>query len=81
MTPWAQSLFALFLCLLPVGGTACAKLPTPPGAPDFEPNVGQAGKDVVWVPTSQALVNRCWTWRTSRHRTDWSTWVRATVVS
>ncbi|MBM3609549.1 MAG: methyltransferase domain-containing protein, partial [Alphaproteobacteria bacterium] len=24
----------------------------------FEPTVGQAGKDVVWVPTSQALVNR-----------------------
>ena len=24
----------------------------------FEPEVGQAGKDVVWVPTSQALVDR-----------------------
>jgi precorrin-6B methylase 2 len=24
----------------------------------FEPSVGQEGKDVVWVPTSQALVNR-----------------------
>jgi precorrin-6B methylase 2 len=24
----------------------------------FEPSVGQDGKDVVWVPTSQALVNR-----------------------
>ena len=24
----------------------------------FEPTVGQDGKDVVWVPTSQALVNR-----------------------
>ena len=24
----------------------------------FEPNVGQAGKDVVWVPTPQALVER-----------------------
>jgi SAM-dependent methyltransferase len=24
----------------------------------FEPKVGQAGKDVVWVPTSQALVDR-----------------------
>src|SRR5687767_13368912 len=23
----------------------------------FEPQVGQAGKDVVWVPTSQALVD------------------------
>jgi len=25
---------------------------------EFEPTVGQEGKDVVWVPTSQALVNR-----------------------
>ena len=24
----------------------------------FEPTVGQAGKDVVWVPTPQALVNK-----------------------
>src|SRR5207237_5715394 len=24
----------------------------------FEPEVGQAGKDVVWVPTPQELVNR-----------------------
>jgi len=24
----------------------------------FEPSVGQAGKDVVWVPTPQALVNK-----------------------
>jgi len=26
--------------------------------PTFEPEVGQAGKDVVWVPTAQALVDR-----------------------
>ena len=25
---------------------------------DYEPTVGQEGKDVVWVPTSQTLVNR-----------------------
>src|SRR5262245_36751233 len=24
----------------------------------FQPQVGQAGKDVVWVPTSQALVDK-----------------------
>jgi SAM-dependent methyltransferase len=29
-----------------------------PAAKDFEPHVGQAGKDVVWVPTSQALVDK-----------------------
>jgi SAM-dependent methyltransferase len=28
------------------------------GAKPFEPQVGQAGKDVVWVPTPQALVER-----------------------
>jgi len=27
-------------------------------APTFEPQVGQAGKDVVWVPTPQALVDK-----------------------
>ena len=29
-----------------------------PRTKEFEPTVGQEGKDVVWVPTSQALVNR-----------------------
>jgi hypothetical protein len=28
------------------------------GAKQFEPTVGQAGKDVVWVPTPQALVEK-----------------------
>ncbi|MSQ51269.1 MAG: class I SAM-dependent methyltransferase [Betaproteobacteria bacterium] len=28
-----------------------------PAAKAFEPQVGQAGKDVIWVPTSQALVD------------------------
>jgi len=28
------------------------------GNEDFEPQVGQAGKDVVWVPTPQALVDK-----------------------
>jgi SAM-dependent methyltransferase len=32
--------------------------PAKKAAKDFEPTVGQDGKDVVWVPTSQALVNR-----------------------
>src|SRR5690349_24759957 len=27
-------------------------------AKDFQPEVGQAGKDVVWVPTPQALVDK-----------------------
>src|SRR5687768_8562054 len=29
-----------------------------PGKPDFQPQVGQEGKDVIWVPTPQALVDR-----------------------
>jgi precorrin-6B methylase 2 len=29
-----------------------------PQSPAYEPSVGQQGKDVVWVPTSQALLNR-----------------------
>jgi hypothetical protein len=28
------------------------------GANPFEPQVGETGKDVVWVPTPQALVDR-----------------------
>src|SRR6476659_4808056 len=40
-------------CLL-VAATASAQTQTKP----FEPTVGQAGKDVVWVPTPQALVEK-----------------------
>ena len=29
-----------------------------PAKPDYEPRVGQAGKDVVWVPTPQVLVDK-----------------------
>src|SRR5258705_9801327 len=29
-----------------------------PAKSDYEPRVGQAGKDVVWVPTPQALVEK-----------------------
>ena len=28
------------------------------GKPDFQPQVGQEGKDVIWVPTPQALVDK-----------------------
>jgi len=37
----------------------CAALLVPSGwAADYEPKVGQPGKDVIWVPTPQALVDR-----------------------
>jgi hypothetical protein len=40
-----------------VAGSALAQSTQTPAKP-FEPTVGQAGKDVVWVPTPQALVDK-----------------------
>jgi SAM-dependent methyltransferase len=45
----------LVLCL---GVAAAAHAQTQAPAKPFEPQVGQAGKDVVWVPTPQALVDK-----------------------
>jgi SAM-dependent methyltransferase len=45
-------LTALFVAAL--AGPAAAQTTTEP----FTPQVGQAGKDVVWVPTSEALVEK-----------------------
>jgi precorrin-6B methylase 2 len=39
-------------------GPAHAQQPKPPQQEPFQPQVGQAGKDVVWVPTSEALVEK-----------------------
>src|SRR5687767_189935 len=47
--------FTLSVSLL--GTTAFAQGAQAP-AKQFEPTVGQAGKDVVWVPTPQALVDK-----------------------
>jgi precorrin-6B methylase 2 len=44
----------LGVCLLAVSAHAQATATQKP----FEPKSGQAGKDVVWVPTSQALVDK-----------------------
>jgi len=45
---------ALLLCACAGGALAQAQpLPAP-----FEPQVGQQGKDVIWVPTPQALVDK-----------------------
>ena len=46
-------MFALLLVLV----TAMAAMAQKAAAP-YEPQVGQAGKDVVWVPTPQALVDK-----------------------
>ena len=48
----------LGVCLLAVSAHAQATATQKPAQQPFEPKVGQAGKDVVWVPTSQALVDK-----------------------
>ncbi|HYF19615.1 MAG TPA: class I SAM-dependent methyltransferase, partial [Ramlibacter sp.] len=45
---------AAALLLLPLVG-ACAQTPE---KEEFKPSVGQAGKDVIWVPTPDAVVDR-----------------------
>ena len=47
-------LFSLLLVLCLGGAWAHAQS----GKSDFQPQVGQEGKDVIWVPTPQALVDR-----------------------
>jgi precorrin-6B methylase 2 len=48
-----RSFILLFTLTLAAGTTAFAQQ-----NPTFKPEVGQAGKDVVWVPTPQALVDK-----------------------
>ena len=50
---WARLSLALSLVVI-LGGFAQAQ----PAKQEFQPEVGQAGKDVVWVPTPQALVDK-----------------------
>ncbi len=50
------SLFrSLLMLLVAAASAACAQNPPKQG---YEPQVGQQGKDVVWVPTPQALVDK-----------------------
>jgi len=48
-----RSLLALYLSVLVAAGLAPALK-----AQEYQPQVGQEGKDVVWVPTPQELVNK-----------------------
>jgi len=50
-----RATFAVALSLF--AGTVMAQA-QPAANQEFQPEVGQAGKDVVWVPTAQALVDR-----------------------
>ena len=49
-----RSFLTLFLSLAATAVLAQDK----PAGQDFQPEVGQSGKDVVWVPTPQALVDK-----------------------
>ena len=51
---WRLSFLTLFLSAFAVPTAAQDK----PAGTEFQPEVGQAGKDVVWVPTPQSLVDR-----------------------
>jgi len=46
----------LALCLSLLSGAAFAQ--DKPAGTDYQPEVGQSGKDVVWVPTPQSLVDK-----------------------
>ncbi len=48
----------LVLCLLIVAVPVLAQTSQEVKQPPFQPQVGQHGKDVVWVPTPQALVEK-----------------------
>jgi precorrin-6B methylase 2 len=50
------SRFIVVAGLLTLFGTGCAQAQS--GKEDFQPQVGQEGKDVIWVPTPQALVEK-----------------------
>ena len=49
-----RSLLSLFLALI----IGCAFAQAQPAKQPYQPEVGQEGKDVVWVPTPQALVDK-----------------------
>ena len=53
----ARRLLILFVAAALAHGSAFAQAAQAPAKP-FEPTVGQPGKDVVWVPTPQALVEK-----------------------
>ena len=50
------SRFIVVAGLVTLFGTGCAQAQS--GKEDFQPQVGQEGKDVIWVPTPQALVEK-----------------------
>ncbi len=53
---FARSL--IFVAAFATAAQAVTAQQKPPAQKPFEPSVGQEGKDVVWVPTPQALVDK-----------------------
>ena len=53
-----RALLAAGLLATLLGTYPLAHAEIPPSPPGYRPEVGQPGKDVVWVPTPQALVDR-----------------------
>ncbi|HET7695378.1 MAG TPA: methyltransferase domain-containing protein [Vicinamibacterales bacterium] len=51
-----RGLVAALAAMITVAVSAQAPAPAPAQQKPFEPSVGQAGKDVVWVPTADVLV-------------------------
>jgi len=47
----------LVLCLS-IMAAVCVFAQAPAGKEEYQPSVGQAGKDVIWVPTAQALADK-----------------------
>ncbi|MFN2645283.1 MAG: cyclopropane-fatty-acyl-phospholipid synthase family protein [Burkholderiales bacterium] len=58
MHPLASLRSAAFALFIAWTAAACAQAQRAPASSSFEPEVGQPGKDVVWVPTPQAVVDR-----------------------
>ncbi|WP_291558279.1 methyltransferase domain-containing protein [Comamonas sp. SCN 65-56] len=56
MKPFRRTFLAAVAATMAFGGTACAQTGT--ATETYAPTVGQAGKDVIWVPSPQALVDR-----------------------
>jgi len=50
--------YAAFALIVAWTAVACAQAQRAPANSAYQPEVGQAGKDVVWVPTPQAVVDR-----------------------
>ncbi|MDO9134568.1 cyclopropane-fatty-acyl-phospholipid synthase family protein [Hydrogenophaga sp.] len=60
MMNFRPSLIAAAVCAasMALSGPALAQTAPAQPEPTFEPSEGQAGKDVIWLPTSQVLVDR-----------------------